>query len=186
MIRRSAVIRCGVFVVCALIPLLGEPVNAASIVFDSDTGDVRVDGILVNDIGGTSFTSTLKAAASIRRWYFAGGLVVGAGDTVTGHGANGISLMVANNATLAGTFNFSAPFAAPGPGGDGAGGSGGTIHLQASVVDVGGSLIIAERSRVIGGSVLSNPGGVGLVSPRKQHGRRRTAWGRRLPIKYSF
>lgn len=110
-----------------LLGVTAHSVVAATIVLNSETGSIDVDGAPVTNLHGTPFTTTLDSSTGIRHWFFAGDLNIDSTDHVSGVGAYGISVMAGNNATIApgATFDFSAVGSSAGPGG-GSGGSGGT------------------------------------------------------------
>ena len=105
-----------------------RPLHAAVIYFDTTAGTLMVDSQVTNRIGGV-LVSYAGVQNSIAQWRVLGDLNLLGTDVITASGTNGLSILVANNASVAAgaVFNVSAQGTTPGPGGgsNGAGGTGG-------------------------------------------------------------
>jgi hypothetical protein len=118
-----------------------SPCAAASVVINTDTGAITVDGVAVDNLGGTFF-AVGAVQAGVRSFYFNGDLRFGPADRVTGVGSAAISFIVRNDVEVApgAVFDFSAIGALPGPGGGAGGGGGDPATLtQAAIAGAGGA-----------------------------------------------
>ncbi|NNM00866.1 MAG: hypothetical protein HKO62_08965, partial [Gammaproteobacteria bacterium] len=92
--------------VVSLLVATGGISHADTMVFNTDTGLVTVNGAVVSTLNGTPFSTALDSGTGIRHWYFSGDLNINAGDIVKGVGAYGASLVAGNNAYVAPGASF--------------------------------------------------------------------------------
>lgn len=117
-ILKQAIIPMTMALVC-----MSSLLNAADFVLDTDTGYVFKDGVQVDNINGVKVKWLLTDGGKILQLNVAGDLNLANGDSLTGTGTRGASIVVANNANIHANavIDFSR-----GKGGGGIGGAGGT------------------------------------------------------------